>query len=130
LSTNRARQAGGQARQPRPGRSRSPRPLPNGDTLFTPDPSPARASVEQRSATTLLWLHQLPAWLPPVLAVALLLIGLAAGGWAGAIALFVLAAALGWLAIVSWPRLSAKGRVLRLAVVAAVAAIAVLRALH
>jgi hypothetical protein len=130
VSTNRARQTGGQARQPRPGRPRSPRPLPKGDTLFTPEPSPTRASIEQRSATTLLWLHQLPAWLPPVLAVALLLTGLAVGGWAGAIALFVLAAALGWLAVVSWPRLSAKGRVLRLAVVAAIAVIAVLRAMH
>ena len=130
MSTNRARQPDGQARPPRPGRPRSSRPLSKGDTLFTPDPSPARASVEQRSATTLLWLHQLPAWLPPVLGVALLLTGLAAGGWAGAIALFVLAAALGWLAVVSWPQLSAKGRVLRLAVVAAIAVIAVLRALH
>jgi hypothetical protein len=90
--------------------------------LFTPDPSPARASLEQRSATVLLWMHQLPAWLPPVLAVVLLVIGLAVSGWGGAIAL-------GWLAMLSWPRLSAHGRLLRLAAVAAVLVVAVLRGL-
>jgi uncharacterized protein DUF6703 len=97
--------------------------------LFTPDPSPARASLEQRSATVLLWMHQLPAWLPPVLAVVLLVIGLAVSGWGGAIALAGLAAVLGWLAMLSWPRLSAHGRLLRLAVIGAVLVVAVLRGL-
>ena len=124
MSTNRARQqASGRARQ------RRPRPLPPGDSLLSQDASPARASIEQRSATPLLWLHQLPAWLLPVLAVVLLVTGLAAGGWGGAIALCGLAAVLGWLAVLSWPRLSAQGRLLRLAVVAAVLVVAVLRAL-
>ncbi len=125
MSTNRARgRAGG------PRRQRRPRPLPPGDALFTPDPSPARASIEQRSATSLLWLHQLPTWLLPVLAVALLVTGLAVGGWGGAIALGGLAVVLGWLALLSWPRLPAQGRLLRLAAVAVVLVIAVLRGLH
>ena len=123
VSANRGRQqASGRARQ------RRPRPLPPGNSLFSPDASPARASLEQRSATPLLWLHQLPAWLLPVLAVALLVTGLALSGWGGVIALCGLAAVLGWLAVLSWPRLSAQGRLLRLAAVAAVLVIALLRA--
>jgi O-antigen ligase len=98
--------------------------------LFTPDASPARTSIEQRSATALLWLHQLPPWLAPVLAVALLVIGLAVGGWGGALAFAALAVVLGWLALISWPRLSPHGRLLRLAVVAAVLVVAVVRGLH
>jgi uncharacterized protein DUF6703 len=111
-------------------RARPPRPLPNGDTLFTSDPSPARASIEQRSATPLLWLHQLPRWLLPVLAVALLVTGLAVAGWAGAIALFALAGMLGWFAAVSWPRLNAQGRALRVLTVGLLVAAAVIRGLH
>jgi hypothetical protein len=98
--------------------------------LFTPDAAPARASLEQRSATPLLWLHQLPRWLPPVLAFALLVTGLALSGWGGAAALGGLALMLGWLALLSWPRLSAQARLLRLAAVAAVLVVAVVRALH
>lgn len=137
MSNDRARQPGPQSSRPRQGaqrpgqaRARRPRPLPPGDTLFTPGASPARSSVEQRSATTLLWMHQLPAWLVPVLAVALLVTGLAVSGWGGAVALLLLAAALGWLAAVSWPRLSAQGRLLRVLVVGVVIAVAVLRGMH
>ena len=127
MSTNRARQhrqAGARGRQ------RRPRPLPPGNTLFTPDASPTRASIEQRSATSLLWLHQLPTWLLPLLAIALLVTGLAVGGWGGALALTGLAVVLGWLALLSWPRLSAQGRLLRLAGVAAVLVVAVLRGIQ
>ncbi|MDR2985890.1 MAG: hypothetical protein LBV34_13730 [Nocardiopsaceae bacterium] len=127
MSTNRARQP---RQAPARGRQRRPRPLPPGNTLFTPDASPARTSIEQRSATALLWLHQLPPWLAPVLAVALLVIGLAVGGWGGALAFAALAVVLGWLALISWPRLSPHGRLLRLAVVAAVLVVAVVRGLH
>ena len=131
MSTNRARQA------PRPsgrqaGRAgqRRPRPLPEGDTLFTPQASPARQAIEQRSATALLWLHQLPRWLAPVLAVVLLVTGLAVGGWAGALALLGLAVVLGWLASLSWPQLSAQGRALRIAVIGLVVLAAVFRGVN
>ena len=125
MTANRARAQ----RRPGGARQRGPRPLPPGDTLFTPDATPARTRLEQNSATSLLWLHQLPRWLFPVLAVALLVAGLAIAGWGGAIALCGLAAVLGWLALLSWPRLSAQSRLLRLAVVVAVLAIAMIRAL-
>ena len=139
MSTNRARRAGPQPRQARParparqagpGRARPPRPLPQGDTLFTPDAAPTRASIEQSSATPLLWLHQLPAWLLPVLAVALLVTGLAVPGWAGPIALCGLATVLGWLAAVSWPRLSGQGRLLRVVTIGLILAVAVIRGVH
>jgi hypothetical protein len=128
LSSNRSRQA--PRPQPRPGGTRRPRPLPQGDNLFTPEASPSRQALEHRSATWLLWLHQLPRWLPPILAVALLVTGLAVGGWGGGAALAGLAVVLAWLAAVSWPRLGAQGRLLRVVMVGAVLFVAVLRGLH
>ncbi len=131
MSTDRARQAPRPSGRPaRQAAQRRPRPLPKGDTLFTPEASPARQTIEQRSATVLLWLHQLPRWLAPVLAVALLVTGLAVGGWAGAVALFGLAVVLAWLASLSWPQLPVQGRVLRIAVIVLVVAVAVVRGLH
>lgn len=109
---------------------RRPRPLPKGDTLFTPDASPSRQALEHRSATSLLWLHQLPRWLLPALVAGLLVVGFAVGGAGGAVALGGLAVVLGWLAAVSWPRLSAQGRLLRVVVVVAVVAIALVRGFH
>ncbi len=118
VSSNRSRQA------------RRPRPLPKGDTLFTPDAPPTREAFEHKSATSLLWLHQLPPWLFPVLAACLLIAGFALHGWAGAAVLFGLAAVLGWLAALSWPRLTGQGRVLRAVIIAALVAVAVVRGLH
>jgi hypothetical protein len=124
LSSNRSRKATAARR------SRPPRPLPKGSTLFTPAASPGRQVLEQRSATSLLWLHQLPAWVPPILAVILLIGGLALKGWAGGAALIGLALVLGWLAVISWPRLSAPGRLLRVVVIGGVLVLAVIRGLH
>jgi hypothetical protein len=100
----------------RPTRQRV-RPLPKGDTLFTPGASPARQAAERRSAKALLYLHQLPAWLPPVLLAALLIGGLAVRGPVGAVLLVGVAAILGWLGSVSWPRLSQPGKLSRVLVV-------------
>jgi hypothetical protein len=122
VSSNRAGRSGR--------RSRRPRPLPKGTTLFSPDASPTRQTLEHRSATSLLWLHQLPAWLMPVLAAGLLVAGLAVHGVGGAIALCGLAVVLGWLAAVSWPRLSAQGRLMRVLVIGGVLAVALFRGLH
>jgi len=93
----------------RPG-GRRIRPLPKGNTLFTPNASPARQAIERYSARPLIFLHQLPAWVQPVVLAALLLAGLFVNGPGGAVALCAVAAVLGWLAAVSWPRLSAGGR--------------------
>jgi hypothetical protein len=117
----------------RPGASRRQsrvRPLPPGDSLFTPDSSPARATAERRSAQPLLFLHQLPAWTPPIVAVVLLIVGLAVHGPGGAVALVGVAAALGWLAAISWPRVSAGGRLGRILAVAAMLGLAIWQALR
>jgi hypothetical protein len=98
--------------------------------LYTPGASDARRSLEHSSARPLLLLHQLPVWLIPVMLTALLVTGLAVPGWTGAVALVLVAAFLGWLAAVSWPRLAPGGRLLRVAAVACVLAVAVIQALR
>lgn len=111
----------------RPSRQRV-RPLPKGDTLYTPGASAARKAAERRSAKPLLYLHQLPVWIAPLLMVVLLIAGLAVRGPAGAAALCGVAVVLGWLAAVSWPRLSLGGRLGRLLAVAAVLGVAAFQA--
>jgi hypothetical protein len=107
----------------RPARRRV-RPLPKGSTLYTPNASAARQAAERRSARPLLYLHQLPRWVPPVVLAVLLVVGLAVKGPAGAVALCAVVAVLGWLAALSWPRLSAGGRAARLLTVAVMLAVA------
>jgi hypothetical protein len=75
--------------------------------------------VERSSAKPLVLLHQLPAWLPPLVMLALLIAGLALPGWIGATALVLVAVLLGWLGYMSWPAL-AIACVLALAVIQAV----------
>jgi hypothetical protein len=111
----------------RPGRGQR-RPLPGGETLYTSGASAARRSVERRSAAPLAYLHQLPAILPPLVLAALLVTGLAARGWIGAAALCVVAAVLGWLAFLSWPGLTGRGRAGRAAAIACMLALGVLQA--
>ncbi len=113
----------------RPSRQRQRvRPLPPGQTLFSPDASPVRAAAERRSARPLLFLHQLPTWVAPLVLVGLLIAGLAVRGPVGAIALIGVAAVLGWLASLSWPRLPAAGRLGRVLAVAAMLALAAYQA--
>ena len=111
----------------RPARQRI-RPLPKGDTLYTPGASPARQATERRSAKALLYLHQLPAWMAPLVLVVLLVGGLAMRGPAGAACLCGVAVVLGWLATLSWPRLSAGGKLGRVLGIAVVLALAGLQA--
>ena len=111
----------------RPSRAQR-RPLPGGESLYTPGASGTRQAVERRSAALLAYLHQLPAILPPLVLAALLVTGLAARGWIGAAALCVLAAVLGWLAFVSWPGLTGRGRAGRAAAIACLLALGVLQA--
>ena len=88
-------------------------------------PSERRRSAEQRSAVPLLYLRQLPAWVPPIVLAALFVAGLALRGWAGAIALCAVAAFLGWLAYLSWPRLPRAGRLGRAITIGALLGLAV-----
>jgi hypothetical protein len=104
------------------------RPLPPGSTLFTPDAPPRRQSVEQRSAAPLLFLRQLPAWLVPVALAVAVFGGLTVHGPVGAVLLGLGAAFLAWLALISWPRLSPRGRLSRVAVIAVVLVVAVVQA--
>ena len=62
-------------------------------------PSSSRQALQRRSALPLAYLRHLPAWLPPTVLAALLVAGLAVKGWPGAVALCVVAAFLGWLAL-------------------------------
>lgn len=110
-----------------PGQKRSRqrvRPLPQGNSLYTPGASAARQATERRSAKLLIFLHQLPTWVAPLVLVVFLVAGLAVRGPAGAVALCVVAAVLAWLAALSWPRLSFAGRFARIIAVAAMLAIA------
>jgi hypothetical protein len=107
----------------RPRRQRV-RPLPKGDTLYTTGASPVRQAAERRSARPLLFLHQLPTWVAPLVLVVLLVAGLAMRGPGGAVALCGVAAVLGWLASLSWPQLSPAGRLGRVLAVAMVLALA------
>src|SRR5215469_1873466 len=136
VSTNRPSRQGssrqdshrpGAPRPSSPGQRRSRqrvRPLPKGSSLYTPDASAARQATERRSAKPLLYLYQLPPWVPGLVLVVFLIAGLAVRGPVGAVALCVVAAALGWLAALSWPRLSPAGRLSRILAVAAMLAIA------
>jgi hypothetical protein len=106
------------------------RPPPPGQIRYTPDASRTRQSVEQRSAAPLIFLRQLPPWLLPLVLVVLLIAGLAVAGPAGAVALCGVAVVLAWLALLSWPRLTAGGRLGRAVVLAAVLVVAVYQAIR
>ena len=117
----------GQRGRPRRGKVR---PLPRGTSLYTPGASDTRRTLEQSSARPLVLLHQLPVWVVPLLLAALLITGLAVPGWIGAVALVLVAAFLGWLAAVSWPRLTPGGRLLRVAAVASMLVVAGIQAVR
>ncbi len=87
-----------------------------------------RRAVERRSSVHLVYLRQLPAWVPPIVLAALLVAGLAVRGWIGAAALCVVAAFIGWLGYLSWPALSPPGRIGRAVVIACLLGLAVFQA--
>ena len=113
----------------RPQRGRA-RPLPRGTSLYTPEASGARRTLERRSSQALVTLHQLPVWVLPIVLTALLVTGLAVPGWIGAVALVLVAGFLGWLAALSWPRLAPGPRLLRVAAIACVLAAAGIQAVR
>lgn len=107
----------------------SPQPGGQGRTLYTPEASAARRRLEQASAKPLMFLQQLR-WVLPVVMAGLLVAGITVRGWGGVVALVLLAAALGWLAALSWPALAARDRAVRAAAVVFVLAAAVIQALR
>ncbi|GIH98494.1 DUF6703 family protein [Planobispora takensis] len=98
-----------------PGRVPSQRPLPPGEQFFTPGATGLRQKIERLSAAPLVFLFQLPRWIAPALLVILLLVGFAVQSVWGGLAALVVAAFVGWLAYMSWPSLSVRGRILRVA---------------
>ncbi|CAL9411148.1 hypothetical protein SUDANB121_01672 [Nocardiopsis dassonvillei] len=105
------------------------RPLPPGDSLYTPGAGPVRRAVERRSAVPLVWLHRSPRWLTPLLLGVLFVAGLLAPGLAGALCLLPVALFLAWLAFLAWPSLDSRQRAPRVLVVAVIAVLAVARLL-
>jgi hypothetical protein len=91
-------------------------------------PPSAREAVQRRSALPLVYLRHLPTWLLPTVLAVLLVAGLALKGWPGTVALCIVAAFLGWLAFLSWPALTARGRLGRAATVAGLLVVAALQA--
>jgi hypothetical protein len=98
--------------------------------MYTPGAPEGRQQLERRSAAPLVFLRQLPPWLIPVLFAVLVFGGLTVHGPVGAVLLLLAAVFLGWLASVSWPRLTPLGRVGRASIVALVVAGAVYQALR
>ena len=113
----------------RPQRGKA-RPLPRGNSFYTPQASQARSSLERSSARPLVMLHQLPVWVVPIVLAGLLVTGLAVPGWLGAVDLVLVAAFLGWLAALSWPRLGPGPRLLRVAAVVGLLVIAGIQAVR
>jgi len=141
MSKRQGRGRGSGTQHPRPGGQR-PRgtpsdhpsadgqPLPAGQGPYTPGASASRQAVERSSARPLIFLSQLPWWLPLIVVLALMITGFAVRGWIGAVALVLVAAFLVWLAYISWPRVNTRGRVLRIAAVACMLAAAVVQAMR
>jgi hypothetical protein len=130
-SGGRANASGGRARAStgqRGGvRASGGRPLPRGDSFYTPGAGETRRWIERASARPLVLLHQLPRWLVPIVLVGMLVAGLTVPG-VGAAALVVIAAFLGWLSALSWPALTPNARLLRLAAIAGVLVLAGIQA--
>lgn len=101
--------------------------MPERPTTGQPTAPSLRSAVERRSRPVLAWLTQRPSWLLPLTSVLLLLGGLLAPPAAGMPLLFALAALLGWLTYLSWPKVAGGGRLMRVAVVAGLLALALSR---
>lgn len=78
----------------------------------------------------LVWLHQQPRWVAPLVLGTLFIAGLAAPGLLGAVCLLLVAAFLGWLAFLTWPSLSGQLRAARVLMVGVVLVLAVARTLN
>src|SRR4051794_34080503 len=89
---------------------------------------PDKYALRRRSAVFLLYVHQLPRWVPLLVLPALLIVGLAVPGVGGAVALALLAFAL-WFMFMSAPPRNAAHRLLRLAVPLVIVALALVKAL-
>jgi hypothetical protein len=95
--------------------------------FLTPGASPLRNAVERRSATVVVFLSRLPRAVPGLLVVFLVAAGLLAKPVVSGVALLLVGLLLTWLVFLSWPRVPAPGRAVRVVVIAIVVAYAVSR---
>ncbi|MFW5419560.1 hypothetical protein J0910_23370 [Nocardiopsis sp. CNT-189] len=110
--------AKGDGRDRRGGREgRGSRPLPQGDSFYTPGAGRLRREIERRSAVPLVWLHQAPRWILPAGMAGVFLAGLLLSGPAGALLLGLLALFFSWLAFLAWPSLGGGERAMRVVVI-------------
>lgn len=120
---NRRPAAPGQGpRAPRPGGTRRPGPA------TPPPPSGARARLEAVSHPILVRLSSTPRWVLGIVTGAVLLGGLLAPPPWGPALLGVVVLFLAWLLALAWPRLEPGPKLVRVLVVAAMAALVVARA--
>jgi hypothetical protein len=75
----------------------------------------SKSTIRRQSAVFLLYVHQLPRWVPLIVLPALLIAGLAVPGVLGAVALLLLALVV-WFLFMATPPRNPAHRVLRLAV--------------
>jgi hypothetical protein len=84
----------------------------------------SKSAIRRHSAVFLVYLHQLPRWVPLIVLPALLIAGLAAPGVAGSVLLLALAVLL-WFTFLASPARSGSHRLVRLAVPLVLVAVAV-----
>jgi hypothetical protein len=110
------------------GRAAAPRrPLPPGETLYTPGAGPTRRRIERASAPLIVYLHQLPRLAPIGMLVVLLALGALLPAALAAVAIGLGVLFVGWLSYLSWPAVSTSAKATRLAIIALLVGFAVSR---
>ncbi|HET8600482.1 MAG TPA: DUF6703 family protein [Segeticoccus sp.] len=106
----------------------APLTYPHGVSATSRPASPGlRGAVERASMPLLTRLSRLPRVVPFLSMLALLLVGAFLGGPVGVVLVAVAALFLAWLLYLAWPKLGGNERLMRLAVIALVVAVAVVQ---
>lgn len=103
------------------------RPLPPGQTFYTPGAGRVRRKIERVSAPLLVYLHQLPRLMPIGALVVLLALGALLPPALAVIPLALAVLFVGWLSYLSWPAVSGSAKAIRLGIIALLVGLAVSR---
>lgn len=95
--------------------------------FMTPGAGPVRAKVEKSCAAFVVWLSGLPRVLPPVVVALLFLGGIIVSGVIGCVLILLVVAFMSLLTYLAWPSLTPAARLIRVAVLLAIAILAVTR---
>ena len=95
--------------------------------FMTPGAGPVRAKVEKNCATFVVWLSRLPRAVPPIAVALLFFGGLVVSGLIGCLLILVVVAFMSLLTYLAWPSLAPTARLIRVAVLLAIAIFAVSR---